>query len=324
MALDTKTVDLGGNGNASGAARAERLRHARQAGPGQTPLRKFGRRLVRGHVHKLRGRLDDLRTEDNVEAIHDARIVIRELRAALGMLEEAPEFDAARLRAHRKGLRRLGRLLGETRDLDVLLDRLRTETAAGFSTGELVPMLDLLAHDRDRSNRRLLRELDRPRTERLLQNVRHLGRGKRGGANGQSNGRVPLVRHFAGSAIWRRYEEVLAFEAAMPKADAQTLHQLRISCKHLRYVLEPFVGDTSDHSLITLLKDAQKQLGALHDTVLAAETVQHLGGPGPQADALRQSIQMDCERMQSGVMPLWRRLSGPNTRRSLASFIAAL
>lgn len=307
-------------------ARAPRPRPIRSSHIGETPLREFGRRILRGYLRKLRKSLDDVHSDHNVEPIHDVRVAMRGLRAALGMFEEAPGFDTKELRRLRRGLRGLARLLGETRDLDVLLLRLEDEAQAGVPDGELAPLRDQLTHDRARSNRRLLHELDRPRTKRLLREVRRVGRGKDASAHGnRAAGAGVLVRHFAGSAMWRRYEEVLAFETAMPQADAQTLHELRIACKHLRYVLEPFVDENAEpHPVVTLLKDAQKQLGALHDAVVAIETVAQSGAHSADLAPLQQHLQADRDRLQAGVMPLWHRLSGPNTRRSLAAFIAAL
>lgn len=321
MALDTGQAPQGD----ATIAREAHPRPLRLSHIGETPLREFGRQILRGYLRKLRKRLGGVNQENNVEAIHDVRVAIRSLRAALGMLEAAPGFDAKELRRLRRGLRRLASLLGETRDLDVLIQRVEEAIPAGNTGGDLSLLRDRLVHNRERAYRRLLKELDRPRTARLLRDVRQVSRRSSGAGRDTSGARVVLVRHFAGSAIWRRYEEVLSFETTMPDADIQTLHELRIACKHLRYVLEPFAEEAEEpQPVLTLLKDAQQQLGSLHDAVVAIDTIEHSDGHGAAITALQQALRTEGDRLRAGVAPLWHRLSDPNTRLSLAAFIAAL
>ena len=61
------------------------------------------------------------------------------------------------------------------------------------------------------------------------------------------------VRDRAPSQIWAAYEAVRAYELVLPWADIETIHELRIATKWLRYTLEFFgetLGPTARASLV--------------------------------------------------------------------------
>ena len=82
---------------------------------------------------------------------------------------------------------------------------------------------------------------------------------------------TPRVRDFAGSAIWRRYEQWRAYEMVLPGATDETLHQARIAGKRLRYTLEFFADALGPHveQVLSPLAELQECLGALQDVVTA-------------------------------------------------------
>ena len=49
---------------------------------------------------------------------------------------------------------------------------------------------------------------------------------------------APRPGHRAASRIWAAYEQVRAYEPVLRWADVETLHELRIAGKWLRYTLE--------------------------------------------------------------------------------------
>jgi CHAD domain-containing protein len=217
-------------------------------------------------------------------------------------------------------------MLGAVRDLDVFLDRVADfEQSHPTAPGGLRTLRNVLRTRRARANKRLLKELARARTHRLLDKLRWLVHH----SSGRGAAAPALVRQFAGSAIWRRYEAVLAFEAAMADATPETLHMLRIAGKHLRYVLELIdeADDAETHPALAVLHDAQDHLGTLHDDVVALQTVTELRARRPHDDALTAyGAMLAAERdyLCATVGPLWERLSGLSMRRHLACFIAAL
>jgi CHAD domain-containing protein len=299
---------------------------AAAAAIGHRPLAEIGRRAILHHLKKLRKSAPVVREGTDIEGVHDMRVATRSLRATLEMLEETPAFDAGQLHDLRRRLRRLAQHLGEVRDLDVFLDRVATfEGSHPTPPGGLRALRDILRKRRARANKRLLKELDRARTHRLLDELRWLAHH----ASGRGAAAPALVRQFAGSVIWRRYEAVLAFEAAIPDATPKTLHMLRIAGKRLRYVLELIdAADAAEtHPALAVLHDAQDHLGTLHDDVVALQTVAELRAGRPHDDALTTYgaiLAAERDSLCASVGPLWERLSGPPMRRQLTGFIAAL
>jgi CHAD domain-containing protein len=138
-----------------------------------------------------------------------------------------------------------------------------------------------------------------------------------------------LVRHFAGSAIWRRYEAVLNFETVVGSAPPPVLHTLRIACKRLRYTLELFEGELgkATQPLIKALVRVQDHLGALQDAVVALRRVEallgeHSGDTGLAAYAAALAAQRD--HYQATAAALWSELSDPGFGQELAGLIAGL
>ena len=81
------------------------------------------------------------------------------------------------------------------------------------------------------------------------------------------------VRDRAPSQIWAAYETVRAYELVLPWADIETIHQLRIATKWLRYTLE-FFGETlgpDGPRLLGRVAALQDFLGDLHDADVAAK-----------------------------------------------------
>ena len=147
------------------------------------------------------------------------------------------------------------------------------------------------------------------------------------------------VRHVVPRLLFARYGDVRVYEAVLPQASLTVYHQLRISCKHLRYALEFFsdVLGPGAGGLIKQVTSMQDLLGDLHDAVvsegLAAE---YLAGqvqrrpfeprpPDLQGVAAYLNAQWAIERNLMGKFPkLWENLSGYDFRRELSLAVAAL
>lgn len=100
----------------------------------QTRSRPEGKRtqlwaeqVVRGRLAVLVRELRRLERSPNPDAIHDVRVASRRLRAALLHLE--PCFRKRDARSLRAAVRKLARLLGEARDLDILMASLPQKNA---------------------------------------------------------------------------------------------------------------------------------------------------------------------------------------------------
>lgn len=81
--------------------------------------------IVGGCLRQFRLNEDVLRTRDDPKALHQTRVALRRLRAALSLFK--PVLNDGCFATVAAGLRDLARALGEARDLDVVIDSLDTQ-----------------------------------------------------------------------------------------------------------------------------------------------------------------------------------------------------
>jgi CHAD domain-containing protein len=143
------------------------------------------------------------------------------------------------------------------------------------------------------------------------------------------------VRDRAASEVWAAYESVRAYELVVPWADMETLHELRIATKWLRYALE-FFGETlgSDSALLLArVVSLQDYLGGLHDADVASKLARDLlvarAGELSKLEAetigsYLHSREREVTRRRRGLGPVWRAVNGAPFRRALGRATAAL
>jgi CHAD domain-containing protein len=218
--------------------------------------------------------------DGRVEAVHDARVATRRIRAALGIigtLGDYPHLDEARLLA-----RRTARALARVRDLDValqLLDDLERRApsaapAAAFCRRELF-------RQRTAARRRLVKKLDDLSLRRLPQLL---------------NGHVPrLDRALAGQARGRGAAVVQAVEHASGVYFPRRAHAARIEIKKLRYLIE--FHDPSDREALKVLRKAQEILGDIQDRQVVQGMVHDLleASPTPDVDVAPLLAMLEAE-----------------------------
>lgn len=308
------------------------LQAAQQKHPPAVPmtptadLAEAGRAILRDHWRKFLKNEDDARTGD-VEAVHDMRVATRRMRAMLEVLTVVYEpKTVARLR---KGLRRVAAALGVVRDAEVWIEGIDAYTA-GRSPAErdgLKPLVQTLVEQRDTGRRKLIRELESDRTRRLREDVERFLDTPGAGVLPQP---IALrVRDRAGSALWARYEELRAFEPVMPVAPIETMHEVRIAGKHLRYTFELFADALPDDTkeLRATLVEAQDHLGALHDADLTLAFINTLIGDDPDNQALttyRDVLSQRIEHERQLSEQSWAALVDPSFASRLAAALVTL
>jgi CHAD domain-containing protein len=215
--------------------------------------------------------------EGSSEAIHQARVATRRIRAIVPLL--AGRFTPADLENIDNVLRKLTRRLGRARDVDVQLELLGSIEPAIPRTGEDIQMLrSEWRARRDKRVRRLIKSLERLRVEQQLGGVA-----------------ARLRTHAPAFLVARRYpfaapawENVLGAElrdlAGAVAADidraggvmfSTRLHEARISIKKLRYAMEiaTVTGRANLERSVRSVRKAQQILGSLHDLDVLAEAV---------------------------------------------------
>jgi len=199
------------------------------------------------------------------EFLHDLRIAIRRTRSVLKLAGSV--LPASMVGRYRPEFKWLGDLTTPTRDLDVYLLGYpeMASKLVGAIEPELRPFHDYLSRQREASQRQLARGLRSARFNQLADRWRHDLEQVTA-----SPGRRPATGRFAAGRIARAHQRVLqggsAIEATSPP---QALHDLRKSCKELRYMLEVFASlhDPAEQwRAVNELKALQDCLGEFQDT----------------------------------------------------------
>lgn len=258
------------------------------------------------------------------DGVHDLRIAIRKARAAISVLAETVLDDDA-LHEEDEKLARLFSALGDVRDHDVLVERMKS-SAERLHLDEKATAK--LRHELHRRGRRAAKKLsavmrvDDPR--RLFAKVGRRAKRAIAAAGPHGDDHRVLVRHFAASVLARRYEAVLAYEVVMP-APLDVLHRLRVAIKKLRYAID-FFGEALGKGAPRLdrtLQTAQDQFGDLHDHEVAKDTMADIEG----LTKLRHADGVEAKRLLAGFAETWRLVAhGPFAKalgRALVSLVSA-
>jgi CHAD domain-containing protein len=328
--------------DASTSPQPERVSVVRANGPraiGVLPddsLPEAARKVIKYHFARMRAKERGTRDGSNLEDLHDMRVATRRLRAAWRIFDDA--FKPGKTRKLRRRLRVLADRLGAVRDLDVLIDGLESYRL-GLDPDQqpgLEPLLALWRRQRSSDRDLLIGELDSGRYAEFLEEMKDF---LEAGANEAANVASPTLPHRirdrVPSQIWAAYEAVRAFELVLPWADVETLHQLRIATKWLRYDLE-FFGETLGPDSARLLERVvalQDFLGCLHDADVASKLARdvlvaragELSRPETEAiGAYLHSRERELARRRRALGPVWRAVAGAPFRRALGRATAAL
>ena len=298
-------------------------------------IAEAGRKVLRFHFARMLAREAGTRDGKDPEELHAMRVATRRQRAAWRVF--GPAFRTGRTKTYRSNLRDVASRLGAVRDLDVLL-----EAADGYRadlpTSEqraLEPLLSGWRTHREDARKLLIRELDSDGYQRWLEDygefVRHEGLAVVPVAPTQPH----RVRDTAASQILTAYQGVRAYEPVLRWADVETLHELRIAGKWLRYTLE-FVREAlapEAANLIARVTAMQDHLGELNDADVTSHMVrsflvENAGGLSAiESAAIARYLvvrEKDLARLRRTVGSSWRGVAGMTFRRSLGRTIASL
>jgi CHAD domain-containing protein len=299
-------------------------------------LAEAGRKVLRFHFARMLAKEAGTRSGKDIEDLHGMRVATRRMRAAWRVYGDA--FRPSRTRRIRTRLRVLAGRLGAVRDLDVLIAAAEAHQAAlgAREAAAFEPLVASWRAERDVARTVLIRELDGVGYVRLVEEYRVFVATEGAGAVVPASPVTPhRVRDTAGSRIWLAYEQVRAYETVLRWADVETIHQLRIASKWLRYTMEFFreaLGPEAD-TLIARVVALQDHLGLLHDAdVTIALTRQFLVAHGTsltrdQSRAISSYLALqerELARLRRTMTGPWRGVSGPTFRRLLGRAVAAL
>ena len=299
------------------------------------PVAEAGRKVLRFHFARMLAREAGTRSGENPADLHGMRVATRRMRAAWRVFGDG--FRPGRTKAHRARLRETAARLGAVRDLDVLIagaEAWQAEVPEADARA-LEPLLGAWRGYRDDARGLLIHHLDSDAHARFLESFRVFVQTEGAGAVAAEARTPHRVRDTTGSRAWAAYEKVRAYEPVLRLADVETLHDLRIAAKWLRYTLE-FVREALKPDvewLVPRIVALQDQLGLMHDADVAASMartflVEHAGDvDSTSAAAIGRYVasrEREVARLRRTVGIPWRGLAGVTFRRRLGRALAGL
>lgn len=271
----------------------------------------------------LPGTIEDLDTE----CLHDFRVALRRTRAALGQVKGV--FRKEDMRQFRSQLSTLQRETNLLRDLDVYL--LKRDAYRRLLPPELHRGLDdlfaTIAAQRNQVCRGTRKDLSRPSVTALLEEWETYLQAPTPGPKAITPA-VPL----ASRLINKQYQTCVQESAAIgPDSPDEMLHDLRLSCKKLRYLIEFFQSlypAAEIKALAPHLKRLQTQLGDFNDLCIQMNQLsEQLGSLEPTRGNLRLAAAIgglitalggEKSTVRSQFQALLRDFSSPATAAQIA------
>ena len=265
------------------------------------------RAFLRAQLSAIERHDPAVRVGSDPEDLHRLRVAVRRSRAALR--EARALLGEEQGRTLRAELKWLGRQLGPARDLDVLIERLRTEVAEldgpdAVPAGKIVMQLE---SEREAAQQDVLAALESPRYAELLALLEQTV-----DAPPVATSNVSL-RQLA-SREFRKLDRQVKALGPTPSNDA--LHRTRIQAKRLRYATElssQLLGKDG-RAVVSAARRFQDVVGAHQDAVVAEDHIRAAVrrargvGSGLAAGRLIERERMRRAEARAELPKAWKRL----------------
>lgn len=215
------------------------------------------------------------------EFLHDLRVAVRRTRAALGQFKRV--LPPARVAHFRTEFAWLGAVTTPTRDLDVYQLNFPTYQAnlPAEEREHLEPLRAFLTRHQQAAQQQLARHLASRRYRKLKQEWRRfLQAPPETGSDSAPHAAQPVLE-LAQRRITKLYRRALQ-EGAQLRADspAEAFHELRKTCKKLRYTVEFFqslLAADACAAFLKTLKALQDNLGVYNDLAVQSVALTQFG-----------------------------------------------
>jgi len=201
----------------------------------RTPVARTSSKVLRATLLDLLEKVPEARSGGSEKGIHDLRVAVKRFREAFRLFR--PVLRKKTFRRHRDWIEDLNDALGEVRDRDVSLARLRKLTAGlAEPPGSVGGLLARIVAERIGAAGALTAMLDRLQLEGVpAQLAAQIELLEQQAAPGGS------THEFARERVRERLLDVRArWAGARREATPESLHRVRIGNKRLRYAIEPF------------------------------------------------------------------------------------
>lgn len=278
--------------------------------------------ILARHLEIMRANEPGVRADVDPEFLHDFRVAVRRTRALLGQVRGVLSARATEL--YRRDFAWLGTVTGPVRDLDVMLGRLRKQ-AAVMEPHLLEPLVARLHEEREQERARLLETLDSPRYVELVRAWASFTTEPLEASALGKHSEKPL-RDVLARRIWKLYRKIRKRQDNVAEGSEELLHEVRLDCKKLRYLIEParlVIGKRVAPTQKALRK-LQNVLGDVNDCRVQTATLERyareLDSAGPEPllaiGGLIERIRNLGERARSKFEGKYERFCSDRTRQS--------
>jgi len=260
--------------------------------------------LLKQRLHTLIEAMPAAQAGD-MRSVHQARVATRRLREALPVLRVT--VNSRRLGRVRKQVRRMTRVLGPVRELDVALAHL--DELAGrevVSSRAFARVRQTIVRERAARRRAMLAEISPGKIDKLREHLGQVG-------SGTVSAQTPGATAEAARQVMRRAKRLVA---AMVRAGGlylpDRLHVVRVATKKLRYAMEieRELKRSRATARITQLKRLQDLLGEMHDFEILIDRTRQVqtevaGSDRKLAielDALIRTLEQECRKLHARYM----------------------
>jgi CHAD domain-containing protein len=309
--------------------RIERLKAEVQPVAPEDLMAEAGRKVLLVQFINMLQHEAGSRLGEDVEEVHDMRVAIRRMRSAVRLL--GAYYKRAVVRAYSDELRNLAWVLGQVRDLDVLIGDIQEfqATLEAEQQAALQEAIDELERQRTDAREDLIEVLDSRRYRKFVKSFSGFVTTPEAGARPAAEGIVPTqVRHVLPGMIYNHLAAVRAYDTVLPDVPTPTFHSLRIEFKRLRYTVSLFeellgsqIGDFIDE-----IKALQDCLGHMND---AATARTHLNGlladhPIEALSLYLTRLEEKDAEMRTEFLDLWSRFNSRKVQEKLSRAVLAL
>jgi triphosphatase len=272
----------------------------------ETPLAGAFRRIVHSCLTQVIGNAQLLPRTRSAETLHQTRIGLRRLRAALSAFRPLVVDD--RLNGITAEVKWLAGELDRARDLDVFSDAMINADADQQPDAPLAAFRKQLLSAHNKAYRRAVAAIEGSRFANLLLDITEwVELGSWSGDPAREDLRCITIGAFAGPVLDRLHRRVRKHHRDFVKMEPTERHRLRIAAKKLRYAAEMFSGAFPDHlkrqrSYFAALKGLQDRLGELNDLTVAGELALEIAGHESGAISFAAGIVVGGRRRAEPVL----------------------
>ncbi len=251
--------------------------------------------IMRSLIDIIRLNEPYVKQDVDTEFLHDFRVALRRTRSALSQIRAV--FPAEVTVRFKQDLAHLGRLTNQLRDLDVYLLDKDTYKAMlpEILQDDIDPLFAMLQQQRAKALKDVIKGLNSKVYQNILRDWEVFLQEDTPESDSAPNAGRPIV-DLAQERIYKRYRRIVkSGQAILANTEDELLHDLRIECKKLRYLLEFFNAlfpAKKVKFLIRQLKVLQNNLGDFNDLCVQGEYLLNAAGSLPTSDPKSQKMML--------------------------------